>query len=192
MQIQSKGDIQCSLETLRVPGLCVSQSSICFMNCIHDLDSVWRRQTVFTINIKYSGGLWYSFQQMFMKSLHDMDSVWWRKRVFTGNISYSVPRWFPVPNMIHELYTVSEFSLMMQTFFMVTLIFWAYMVLSPGYVSWIILTIWIQCEVDKQCSLVTLRLPDVYGTYSDINFMNNLLDLDSVWWKQRVVTGNIS
>jgi hypothetical protein len=51
---------------------------------------------------------------------------------------------------------------------------------------------WIQSEGDNPCSLATLRVPGVCGTYSDIWFMNSFHDLESVLWRPTVFTGNIT
>jgi hypothetical protein len=56
--------------SLRFPGLCGSPSRICFMNNIHDLDSVGRRQTVTSGNVMSSGVFDTYSDICFMNSLH--------------------------------------------------------------------------------------------------------------------------
>jgi hypothetical protein len=174
--------------------------------------------------------------------LHDVDSVWWRQSVFKGNITFSRPKWDSVRTKVTgilctilirsvgakqcSLVTLSvpqlrgsESILCFMNILHSTDSFWwrqsvftinttfsgpiwfsvRYMIhvvhtsagLIPTYVSWIICTIYIRSVGAKYFSLGTLFVPRLCGFQSSIKFMNILRDLNSVWWRQKVFIGII-
>jgi hypothetical protein len=101
----------CSLVTLRIPDLYVSQCIMWFMKSMQYLNSVWCRQTVSLCNITFPGPMFFMVQDIFHEYYSRFDSFWRRQTVFTGNIMCSGSLCYLLRHMLYELFAPSGFSL---------------------------------------------------------------------------------